>query len=144
MTSTEQAALRTAARTDDLARLVYADWLEESGKAAAAAYYRGTDTTPESLHTALVAERQAALSAEAAEAYAARDVSGGYWARQVAALIGRVGYVEARVISSLRDRPGAGEVVVRPSSAGRWGKSRVIRHGRPLSASEMLAILEGV
>lgn len=96
------------------------------------------------VQAAVTAEAVAELESEAAECYAARNVSGAYWARQLIAAMQRPGYVSARVVArdgTIRGTPPAGHVWILPSTGGRWGKSRREKKGRRLTLDEMEAIL---
>lgn len=93
-------------------------------------------------HRRVVSADYALLRAQSAAAYAERRVSDGYWALLHARMLERhIGYVEVIVLSAMqRGTPPAGVIWVRPSSGGRWGKSRAEKKGRPLTRTELEAL----
>lgn len=130
---------------DDHTRLVYADWLEERGLQEEANILRA-EAAPSAAakvaHALLTRQRRAELLKEADEAYSQRQVSRGYWLREEARMLGSVGHVDVFFPSNMRGKPEPGEIWVRPSTGGRWGKSRKHKVGRPLTAREMVDLLQ--
>jgi hypothetical protein len=63
--------------------------------------------------------------------YADRQVSRGYWAASRAALLIRHPQYHTAIIHDLRGTPPTGVIWIRPSSGGKWGKSRQEKFGAP-------------
>lgn len=95
-------------------------------------------------HQKVVGPRIAHLEARAKEASRRRAVSESYWSRVRAGALSELGFVTVRIGGhpdrGMRGTPPPGEVWIRPATSGRWGKSRMVKKGRPLTAEELEAM----
>lgn len=124
---------------------VYQDWLLEFSPLVEDSIARHTAdgrTRRQAIHLALVADRLEALRRQAESAYAERQVSKGYWAREAATLLSTPGYSDVD-FGGLRhpSHREKGTIYVRPSKGGRWGKSREEHKGQAFTEAEELRLL---
>lgn len=69
------------------------------------------------------------LLALSVERYAQREVSKGYWAKERAKLLIRNPQHHTAIVHDLRGTPPVGVIWIRPSTGGKWGKSRREKFG---------------
>jgi len=91
------------------------------------------------LHSRMVESRVAMLEAEAKEAYSNREVSKGYWRREIAsALRNNPGYLRVEIGSLMHpSHREPGTIYIRRATAGKFGRSKAVRFGRQLTINEM-------